>query len=544
MTQHNGIRPIDAAGSASVTGASDPASLPLFAPTVAGLARPGRVRSQFRLTPTDHVPAAPLPADLTVHQTYTQNGSPQAGASAARGLDWSLVAAFRSQASEQLSAALGGDRGRLDRQAQRELGRSIILELLETEAAEQVSAGRDPWTPHDQQALATAIFDALFGLGRLQPLVDDDRVENIIITGHDTVRLELTDGTLLPGPPVADSDEELIDFLVFLASRSEVNARPFSEAQPRLHLRLDGGARLAAAAWVTPRPSVVIRRHRLRRVTLADLVDRGTLTPLAASFLAAAIRARKSVVVAGPQGAGKTTMVRALCAEIPRHEAIGTFETEYELHLHELPDVHPIVHAWEARPGSGERGPDGRQAGEFSIDEALYDSFRFNLSRQIVGEVRGREVLAMIKAMESGAGSISTTHAATAEAALRKLVTCAMEAGAHVTQDYATRAVAENIDLVVQLHLDTNPLPDGSARRDRWVSEILAVTPGEREKGYATTHVFTPSSTGQSEQAGPAVPGVLPDEYRALERYGFDLVGFYAQAAHHPAHHQPGEAAS
>ncbi|EWT06789.1 secretion system protein E [Intrasporangium chromatireducens Q5-1] len=440
------------------------------------------------------------------------------------GIDWALVAAFRSQASEQLSAALGGDRSRLDRQGQRELGRSIILELLEAAAAVQVSAGRDAWTPRVQQALATAIFDALFGLGRLQPLVDDDRIENIIITGHETVRLELTDGTLVPGPPVADSDEELIDFLVFLASRSEVNARPFSEAQPRLHLRLDGGARLAAAAWVTPRPSVVIRRHRLRRVTLEDLVGLGMVTPLAASFLAAAIKARRSLVVAGPQGAGKTTMVRALCAQIPPHEAIGTFETEYELHLHELPERHPIVHAWEARPGSGERGPDGRPAGEFSLDEALYDSFRFNLSRQIVGEVRGREVLAMIKAMESGAGSISTTHAASAEAALRKLVTCAMEAGAHVTQDYATRAVAENIDLVVQLHLETTPLPDGSARRDRWVSEIIAVTPGEREKGYATTHVFAPSPTG------PAQPAVLPDDYRDLQRYGFDLTGFHAAA--------------
>ena len=63
--------------------------------------------------------------------------------------------------------------------------------------------------------------------------------------------LELVDGTLVDGPPVADSDQELIDFLVFLASRSEVNARSFSEAQPRLHLRLDGGSRLAAAAWVT-----------------------------------------------------------------------------------------------------------------------------------------------------------------------------------------------------------------------------------------------------------------------------------------------------
>ncbi len=160
------------------------------------------------------------------------------------------------------------------------------------------------------------MFDALFGLGRLQPLVDDPSVENITILGFDEVWLEHGDGRLERGPSVADSDQDLIDFLVFLGSRSEVNARQFSEANPRLHLRLDGGARLAATAWVTPRPSVVVRRHRMRDVTLSDLVAKGSLSEVAASFLAAAVRARKSIVVAGPQGAGKTTMVRALCAEI------------------------------------------------------------------------------------------------------------------------------------------------------------------------------------------------------------------------------------
>ena len=402
---------------------------------------------------------------------------------------------------------------------------------MASSAAEDLSAGRAVPSIREQDAVVRAVFDAVFGLGRLQPLVDDDRVENIIITGAEQVTLELVDGTQVPGPPVADSDGELIDFLVFLASRSEVNARPFSEAQPRLHLRLDGGARLAAAAWVTPRPSVVIRRHRLRRVTLEDLVDLGTVSPVAASFLRAAVKARKSVVVAGPQGAGKTTMVRALCAEIDPWEAIGTFETEYELHLHEMPERHPIVHAWEARPGSGERGPDGRAAGEFTIDEALYDSFRFNLSRQIVGEVRGREILAMIKAMESGAGSISTTHAADAGAAIRKLVTCAMEAGAHVTESYATRAIAESIDLIVQLHLQTTGGVGGTARRARWVSEIIAVEPGERATGYSTTHVFR-SAPGRA-----AVAGVLPDGLRALDGFGFDLPGFLTEAHHAETHH-------
>ena len=447
---------------------------------------------------------------------------PTANRPIGRNVDWTLAAALRAQASEQLSQAVAADRGRLTKAAQEELGRSIVLDLIESTVADRVNAGAAAMSAGEQDGLARAVFDSLFRLGRLQPLVDDDRVENIIITGHDTVLLELTDGSLIEGPPVADSDEELIDFLVFLASRSEVNARGFSEAQPRLHLRLDGGSRLAAAAWVTPRPSVVIRRHRLMEVTLDDLVARQMLTPVAASFLRAAVRARKSIVVSGSQGAGKTTLVRALCAEIDPWEAIGTFETEYELHLHELRNRHRIVHPWEARPGSGERGAGGRAAGEFTLDEALVDSFRFNLSRQIVGEVRGREIWAMIKAMESGTGSISTTHASDAVAAIRKLVTCAMEAGPHVTHALATSKLASTIDLIVHLDLQT-VYGDDKSTRSRRVAEIIALDPGERETGYATTHVFSPDSDGI------AVPTILPDAYRRLSSYGFDLGGFLAQ---------------
>lgn len=437
-------------------------------------------------------------------------------------VDWPLAAALRAQASELLSRAIAADRGRLDKPAQEELGRSIVLDLIEATVAEQVNAGSMAMPPDEQDSLARAVFDSLFRLGRLQPLVDDDRVENIIIAGHDNVMLELIDGSLLDGPSVADSDAELIDFLVFLASRSEVNARGFSEAQPRLHLRLDGGSRLAAAAWVTPRPSVVIRRHRLMEVTLDDLVARQMLTPIAASFLRAAVRARKSIVVSGSQGAGKTTLVRALCSEIDPLEAIGTFETEYELHLHELRSRHRIVHPWEARPGSGERGPNGRSAGEFTLDEALVDSFRFNLSRQIVGEVRGKEIWAMIKAMESGTGSISTTHASDAVAAIRKLVTCAMEAGPHVTHALATSKLASTIDVIVHLDMQTVANAGQSSRRRR-VAEIIALDPGERETGYATTHVFA------ADRDGTAVPRVLPDGYRSLAAYGFDIASFLAE---------------
>ena len=499
---------------------SDPTSLPLFA--AQPQPRPGRVRGSFSMAPGDgearsaprHVaPAGDDPAHA-LPRIHPYGGD----------LDWELVTAFRQQASDRLSAALGEERGHLTTAAQRERGRTIILELLNSEHDERVSSGQETWSLAEQEAMAKAVDNALFGLGRLQPLVDDHRVENILIFGCDCVFLELSDGRLIPGPAVADSDQELIDFLVFLASRSEVNARPFSQAQPRLHMRLDGGARLAAAAWVTPRPSVVIRRHQLRKVTLADLVHRGTLSELAASFLSAAVKSRRSIVVSGAQSAGKTTLVRALCAEIPKHEIIGTFETEYELHLHELKDQHPYVFPWEARPGSGERAADGSQAGEFTLSQALFDSFRFDLSRQIVGEVRGPEVLAMLKAMESGAGSISTTHAPNAEAAIGKLVTCAMEAGPQITHDYAVRAIAASIDVIVHVHLETTPLPDGTAQRSRWVAEIITVTPGEREKGYAVQHVFR-----TSPGARVAEPRVLPDEYRDLQGWGFALEEFYGR---------------
>ena len=427
-------------------------------------------------TPVPVVESAPLPTVSAPAWSNTE-------------VDWATVAQMRTAASKRLSARIGADH--VDTEHQHALGRVIIADLLEEHTSEALTRGTAPWGAAYQARMGQAIFDSLFRLGRLQGLVDNESIENVIICGADNVWIETCDGRLRRGQPVADSDAELIDFLSFIASRSEVNERSFSPAEPRLHLRLDSGARLAAAAWVTPRPSVVIRRHRLQEIRLLELVDMGSLAITAARFLSEAVRRRASIVVSGAQGSGKTTLMRALCAEIPPHEIIGTFETEYELHLHQMPERHPIVHAWEARPGSGEMDASGKRAGEFLLDDALYDSFRFNLSRQIVGEVRGREVMAMLKAMQSGSGSLSTTHAHSAEAAIRKLITCAMEAGPHVTSAYATRAVAEDIDFIVHMEMVTDRLPRGGFRRHRWVKEILSVEASDSARGYSTTRIFT-----------------------------------------------------
>ena len=440
-------------------------------------------------------------------------------------VDWALVRAFRQQAADQLTNATV-DREGIDEDTRRELGRKIILDLLSEQARASDFSGHGGYSPAEQQQLAEAIFASLFGLGRLQPLVDDEGVENIEIRGHDDVLLVYSDGRIVKGPAVADSNEELVEFLQFLAARSGGAERPFSPSEPNLDLKLPGDHRLAATNWISPMPYVVIRRHRLVDVDLDDLVAKDMLDPGLASFLRAAVRAKKSIVVSGPQGAGKTTLVRALCNEIAPWEAIGTIETEYELLLHELKDRHPRCFAFEARPGSGERGGDGRRLGEVNLDEILRRMLRMNLSRIIVGEVRGLEVLPMFEAMQAGAGSLSTTHAYAARAAIQRLAGLALKGGSHL-KEYALTEIAEHIDLIVQIRLQDTTTDHGNADsgdvvgvRERFVSEVIALRPGD-DGHPAVTDVYKPGANGR------AVAHLIENDFaEELRRYGFNDAEF------------------
>ena len=190
--------------------------------------------------------------------------------------DWGLVAAFRAQTSNRLTEwSRANPSATVDDQQQQ--GRLIIGDLLETAAREAMTEGRGTWTLDQQSRLAEAVFDATFRLGRLQPLIDDTALENIEIRSNGPALVEHGDGVIEYREPVADTDEELIDFLAFLASRSE---------QRPLLLRGATAPAPAPRRWRPsrrrrlghPPPLVVIRRHRLVRVTLDELVDRASST--------------------------------------------------------------------------------------------------------------------------------------------------------------------------------------------------------------------------------------------------------------------------
>ena len=456
---------------------------------------------------------ATLPAGAVQQATPTAQVAGRAGPAAvlaATGaVDWGQVRAFRQQAAELLTAQLR-DRPGLDEATRREIGRALIVSMLNDHADSLLSRGTAAPTASAQHALSTAIFDSLFGLGRLQPLVDDPNVENIEIRGYDRVHLVYGDGAVQVGPAVADSDEELIETLAFLAAQS---GRAFTPLNWELDLRLHGGHRLAARAWRCPRPTVVIRIHRYTDIDLGDLQRLGMVDGVLAQFLGAAVRAGKAIVVSGAQGAGKTTLVRALCNEMDPWESLATIETEYELHLDELPDRHHRVTPYEGRPGSGERGVDGRSAGEVTLDGLLYSVLRTNVSRIIVGEVRGPEVIPMLKAAQSSTGTLSTTHAHSARAAIERLATCALESGPHVTSEFAYLLIAGGIDLIVQIGMRDDTHTGG--RKHRYVCEVLEVAQGENGRP-ALSDVFTPGPDGR------AVPRTRPLFLADLQRAGFD----------------------
>lgn len=429
-------------------------------------------------------------------------------------LDWTLVKDLRIQVTNQLTEARPAHTTEEEEQA---LGRRIIAESVQRYIADEMRRGNS--LDHTLTAtIEEAVYDALFGLGRLQPLVDSEWIENIEIHGHDVVHIELVDGTLCDGPAIAESDDELIEDLQFWASRSKANPRPFSPASPTLNLPLGEYARLAAMAWVTEQPIVTIRLHRMVDTSFEDLIDKETITPLMANFLTAVVQSGASIVVSGAQGAGKTTLCRALCSALPPTERLITFETDRELHLN--PERHPRSVSVESRLGSGEFRPDGREAGVFELIEGLRESLRHNADRLLVGEVRGGEIIAMLQAMQSGTGSISTTHARSARNTFNKLVTCALEVPG-ISEAYANRAIASSINFVA--FIKKVNIKDGDAiKRVRRVTEIVSLE--LTSDGVAYSDVFS------LDRAGQARAHTVPPYVEDLVDAGFDYDHFVIEA--------------
>jgi Flp pilus assembly CpaF family ATPase len=223
-------------------------------------------------------------------------------------------------------------------------------------------------------------------------------------------------------------------------------------------------------------------------------------------FLGAVVRSKRNLLVSGAMNAGKTTLLRALAAEIPVDERLVTIEQALELGLDRQSDRHPDCVAMEARL------PNIEGVGTISMAQLVRRSLRMNASRVIVGEVLGDEVIPMLNAMSQGrSGSMATIHADSSVGVFRRLA-----------------AYAGSIHFVVHVDIGEGTDPSsgsaGSGPRLRHVASVREVVDAEGSM-IVSNEVWRPGPDGRARPAAPLRDATAS----ALAAYGYDGRRFAAR---------------
>jgi pilus assembly protein CpaF len=288
------------------------------------------------------------------------------------------------------------------------------------------------------------------GLGRLEPLLEDRAVTDVMVVGEMGVWIE-RNGALLKTDVCLSNDDvmHLIERIV-----APLGLR-IDRASPMVDARLADGSRVNAVVppLAVDGPCLTIRRFGARRIDLHEIAE-----PSVARFLGDAVAQFRNILVSGGTGAGKTTLLNALACHIGSHERVVTIEDAAELRL-------PLNHVvrLEGRPANSEG------AGKVALRDLVRNSLRMRPDRIIVGEVRGAEALDMLQAMNTGhEGSMSTCHANTPIDALRRVETMVLMGDVELPLIAVRQQIASAVDLVVQI-----ARTDSAQRRIVDVSEVI-----------------------------------------------------------------------
>ncbi len=354
--------------------------------------------------------------------------------------------------------------------------------------------------------LIKEVMDEALGLGPLEDLLADGAITEIMVNGALRVFVERK-GKLELSPVQFLSNDHLR--LVIERIVAPIGRR-VDEKVPMVDARLADGSRVNAIIppLALDGPALTIRKFAKSFLTVDDLVRFGSLTQQMSTFLAAAVRARQNIVVAGGTGSGKTTLLNLLASFIPADERIVTVEDSAELRL-----AQEHVVRLESRP------PNIEGEGAITIRDLVRNSLRMRPDRIVVGECRGGETLDMLQAMNTGHdGSLTTVHANTPADALSRIETMSLMAGL----DLPARAIRDQIASAVQLIIQQARLPDGS-RRITHISEVS----GLAERGFDVADIFVFKQSGltpDGKVVGQFVPtGHVPRFVDLLSRRGLAL---------------------
>jgi pilus assembly protein CpaF len=315
-------------------------------------------------------------------------------------------------------------------------------------------------------------------LGPIQPVIEDDRVTEVMVNGTDHVYVEMGGKVVLTGIKFQDEDQLLnvIQFIVRSVGRRIDERTPLADA------RLADGSRVNAVIrpLAIDGPLLTIRKFAKDPFQVEDLIRFGSCTEGGFGFMKAAVMARANIVVSGGTGTGKTTFLNVLSGFIPAEDRIVTIEDAAELQLHQ-----EHVCRMETRP------KDINGEGEVTIQRLVINSLRMRPERIVVGECRGGEALDMLQAMNTGHdGSMTTIHANTARDALARLETLVLMSGI----DLPVKAIRQQVAGAINIFCQLSRLRDGSRR----VTSITEVTGMEGET-ITMQEIFVFESQG----AGP-----------------------------------------
>jgi pilus assembly protein CpaF len=312
-----------------------------------------------------------------------------------------------------------------------------------------------PLSGAERNALAQEVLDEVFGLGPLEPLLNDSTISDILVNTFNSVYVERR-GVLEKTDISFKDNRHLLQIIDKIVSGV---GRRVDESSPMVDARLADGSRVNVIIppLAVDGPILSIRRFGKSPLMAEDLLRAKMLTRPMLEILAAAVKARLNIVVSGGTGAGKTTLLNVLSGFISEKERIVTIEDSAEL---QLKQEHVV--RLETRP------PNVEGKGAVRQRELVINALRMRPDRVILGEVRGEETLDMLQAMNTGHdGSITTIHSNTPRDAIARMETMAMMGEIRISE----KAVRSQISSAVHLIVQVSRMSDG-ARRVTHITEL------------------------------------------------------------------------